>query len=207
MSFKPRYKVGETVYLKEPYFPYCFERALYKYDSKNQFGKWSNKLFMPEKYARYFIEITGVRCEQLQDISDEDCMKEGIFLDFIETDYFHYYDDENRYYCSTCETLGRERLVMEVLKDRERFGFNSEYTEDELKDELNSYSSDSYTDEVKTCDICGKDLSVLKNGIDEEHFYCPQEAFSAIIDRINGKGTWDSNPFVFAYDFKLLNNK
>ncbi len=37
-----------------------------------------NKLFMPESAARYFIKITGVRAELLQDISEEDCLKEGI---------------------------------------------------------------------------------------------------------------------------------
>ena len=31
----------------------------------------------------------------------------------------------------------------------------------------------------------------------------PQGAFAALIDKINGKGTWNSNPFVFAYTFKL----
>ncbi len=31
----------------------------------------------------------------------------------------------------------------------------------------------------------------------------PQGAFAALIDKINGKGTWDSNPFAFAYTFKL----
>jgi hypothetical protein len=33
---------------------------------------------MPAKYARYFIKITGVRAEKLQDISSEDCIKGGI---------------------------------------------------------------------------------------------------------------------------------
>lgn len=32
---------------------------------------------------------------------------------------------------------------------------------------------------------------------------CPQEAFAALIDKINGYGTWDSNPYVWVYDFEL----
>lgn len=37
-----------------------------------------NKLFMPAEYARYFIEITGVKTERLCDISDGACYAEGI---------------------------------------------------------------------------------------------------------------------------------
>lgn len=29
----------------------------------------------------------------------------------------------------------------------------------------------------------------------------PREAYAALIDRISGKGTWESNPYVFVYDF------
>jgi hypothetical protein len=59
--FAPRYKVDETVYLKE-------------------------------RHARYHIQITAVRCERLQDISDEDCMKEGILLcDSIHDAYCGFY--------------------------------------------------------------------------------------------------------------------
>ena len=91
-----RYKVGEILYLKEPYYDYGLGTILYKYsgdyvgDYEGAFESmvWENKLFMPEKYARYFIEITGVRCERLQDISDEDCEKEGIMK---EADYPIYY--------------------------------------------------------------------------------------------------------------------
>jgi hypothetical protein len=56
--------------------------VLYKcdFDNKNLY-KWQNKLFMPQWAARYFIEITAVRCERLHDISDEDCLKEGIEYD------------------------------------------------------------------------------------------------------------------------------
>lgn len=30
------------------------------------------------------------------------------------------------------------------------------------------------------------------------------EAFAALIDKISGKGTWDSNPWVFVYEFELI---
>lgn len=32
----------------------------------------------------------------------------------------------------------------------------------------------------------------------------PREAFATLIDRISGKGTWKSNPYVFAYEFELV---
>ncbi len=35
-------------------------------------------------------------------------------------------------------------------------------------------------------------------------FKTPHEAYAALIDRISGRGTWDSNPFVFAYEFELV---
>lgn len=35
-------------------------------------------------------------------------------------------------------------------------------------------------------------------------FDTPREAFSALIDKVSGKGTWDSNPYVFVYDFELI---
>lgn len=35
-------------------------------------------------------------------------------------------------------------------------------------------------------------------------FDSPREAFAALIDRISGRGTWERNPWVFAYDFELV---
>ena len=96
-EYKPKYKVGETVYLKEPYILYQEDyqesklsqsgiQYAYKFGSNLSIeeitgksdSKWSNKLFMPESAARHFIRITAVRAERLQDISEEDCLKEGI---------------------------------------------------------------------------------------------------------------------------------
>lgn len=32
----------------------------------------------------------------------------------------------------------------------------------------------------------------------------PREAYAALIDKISGKGTWKSNPYVFVYEFELI---
>ena len=37
-----------------------------------------------------------------------------------------------------------------------------------------------------------------------EVYYHPREAYAALIDRISGKGTWESNPYVFVYEFELI---
>ena len=43
------------------------------------------------------------------------------------------------------------------------------------------------------------------HGLTNSSFRTPQEAYASLIDRISGKGTWASNPYVFVYDFKLIN--
>ncbi len=73
-----RYKVGETLYLKEPYFVNEDGSVDYKYDNKAIHEKWENRLFMHEKYARYFIKIKNKRIENLCDISYIECLNEGI---------------------------------------------------------------------------------------------------------------------------------
>lgn len=35
-------------------------------------------------------------------------------------------------------------------------------------------------------------------------FPTPRKAFAALIDKVSGKGTWESNPWVVAYEFKLI---
>lgn len=130
---KPKYKVGETVYLKEPYNDSASQyRILYKFNSdvKGETASfWKNKLFMPESAARYFIKITAVRVERLQDISDEDCIKEGI------------------------------RSIMDIT---------------------------------------------YMNRVDDVGYLSAEDAYAALIDKINGKGTWESNPFVWVYEFELV---
>ena len=43
------------------------------------------------------------------------------------------------------------------------------------------------------------------HGLANSSFRTPQEAYASLIDRISGKGTWASNPYVFVYDFELTN--
>ena len=119
------YKVGEIVavaqaYKNVPLFPF-------DPDVTNTPG-WTNKMYVRSDLMPHRIEITGIRIERLRDISDENCMKEGIHKTTFDTFTF----DGWKY-----------------------FSHNA------------------------------------------------REAFAALIDKVSGKGTWDSNPYVFAYEFKV----
>ena len=41
---------------------------------------------------------------------------------------------------------------------------------------------------------------------EDKAYNFPKQAFSALIDKVSGKGTWESNPWVFVYEFELLNS-
>ena len=84
-GFKPRYRVGEIVYVKEAMCFECYgeaspQLACYKetHNEDCDFAFWHSPLFMPEKYARYFITITDVRAERLQNMPEPDAVAEGI---------------------------------------------------------------------------------------------------------------------------------
>jgi len=102
---KPLYQVGETVYIKETWAiarwdPYevvdiMFRDGGYKLDipwdkwcDDNQHKtNWESRRsprFLRERFARYFLTITDVRAERLQEITDEDAISEGIDSDFQE---------------------------------------------------------------------------------------------------------------------------
>lgn len=100
-----RYKKGDIVYIPEPYriVDDCIHSYLAK-DGKQICFKYShncqncginlgfkNQNRMPECYAQQFAEITDVRVERLQDISDEDCLKEGVSKRFSEGLKWHQY--------------------------------------------------------------------------------------------------------------------
>lgn len=80
-----RYKVGEIYAIAQSYETVYHEQGLETLDMlvsswKNSKG-WRNKLFVRADAMTHHIRITDLKVERLQDISDEDCLKEGIYED------------------------------------------------------------------------------------------------------------------------------
>lgn len=114
---------------------------------------WNNKMFVRAGLMANFIEITDVRFELLQDISEEDCIKEGIEYDSAEGDRLWWYDIPH------CQDVELQDTLM--------------------RHEWNGETGCWFWD-------------------------TPQGAFSALIDCICGKGTWEANHHVYAITFKLF---
>ena len=138
----PRYKVGEVVAIAQSYESIMDESVRtsalpcwsFADDHCDEAG-WNNKMFVRADLMKHHIRIIDVKVERLQDISDEDCLCEGIEESFNGIQY--------------------------VLKT------NAGYC---------------YQHPLDT----------------------PREAFASLIDKVSGKGTWESNPWVVAYSFELV---
>lgn len=83
-------KIGDRLWVREtfsiyrhPTSPVVHYRADCGEDDKTL--KWKPSIFMPRWASRINLEVTGVRVERLQDISEEDAIKEGVYC-AIETD-------------------------------------------------------------------------------------------------------------------------
>lgn len=142
---KSRYEIGEVVAIAQSY-----KDSGYSPDSLDRHPKdlsirglmkdsagWNNKMFVKSYACKHHIKITNVKIERLQDISDEDCLKEGVI---------HAYTDNNGIKIYHTPHTKRGYLSTDVA----------------------------------------------------------QEAFAALIDKVSGKGVFQSNPFIFAYEFKLI---
>lgn len=129
---KQQYQVGEVIAIAQKYkdiidYSHYSDKEI---ESISKSAGWNNKMFVLSYLMPNQIEILDVRVERLQDITDEDCFKEGIESDY--DNYFFRYDPKGDFI-----------------------------------------------------------------------FTSPIDAFAELIDKISGKGTWESNPYIFRYEFKL----
>lgn len=80
----PYGKVGDILWVRETWCrPFNPGKFLYKADQTNivQSNRWKPSIHMPKEAARIFLEITNVRVERLQDITQTDAEKEGVLID------------------------------------------------------------------------------------------------------------------------------
>lgn len=143
--YKTQYKVGEVVAVAQSYeqagiqsWAYLSRPEIDGYQIISTHKGWRNKMYVRADLMPHQIRITGIKCERLQDISDEDCFREGI--------------SESWYESTDTTTYG-------------------------------------YADEKKGTAV---------------EFDTPREAFAALIDKVSGRGTWKSNPWVVVYEFELV---
>ena len=135
-----RYKLGETIAIAQRYEDMAKDDDLFRLCCniwvRILFEKgWHNKMFVKADLMPHHICITNIRVERLKDISEEDCLKEGIWRD---------------------DNVGLEGTTY------------------------------------------------WYHGLANSSFRTAKEAYASLIDRISGKGTWESNPLVFVYDFELV---
>jgi hypothetical protein len=84
MKVPTRYKLGEVVAVAQSYKdvwdiqPALLLRVGVQVGDLMKSKAWTNKLFVTPKAMPHQIQITGIKIEHIQDITDEDCLKEGI---------------------------------------------------------------------------------------------------------------------------------
>lgn len=116
-----RYGVDEVVAVAEGYnkIPVWLENE----DLQSNWYKAgkNNKMFVRPDLMPHQVKITGIKIERLQDISDEDCIKEGIYE---ETDYDDYDYDNTwySYYADDAPTFGTPQEAFASLIDELKKG-------------------------------------------------------------------------------------
>lgn len=89
------YNVGEIVAVAQSYKEVFGEGC-----GKESESGYNNKMFVKPELMPHQIQITGIKIERLQVISDEDCLKEGIYEDggndsFIPHYFYNYYNSNS----------------------------------------------------------------------------------------------------------------
>jgi hypothetical protein len=84
---KAPYQICQRLWVRETWGYFTIlgghkrENIVYRADEPdNDSQKWRPPIFMPRKYSRITLEVTGVRVERLQEITEEDAIREGICM-------------------------------------------------------------------------------------------------------------------------------
>lgn len=96
-SWEPHYEVGEVVAIAQSYkevYPNADFEMVGDGFMKESSG-WTNKMFVKADLMPHHIIITDVKVERLQDITNEDCLKEGVkFVGKLKADGVNDFTDE-----------------------------------------------------------------------------------------------------------------
>lgn len=83
---------GDILYIRETWSEWT-DGYLYKawnepfaQPGKSSVMKWYPSIHMPKEAARIFLKVTGVRVERLQDMTEDDALKEGVDTGVLFTD-------------------------------------------------------------------------------------------------------------------------
>ncbi len=87
-----RYKLGEVVAVSQ-----CYNDMVQEFTDLAFVPGSTNKMFVRADLMPHQIRITGIRCERLQDISDEDCVKEGVRVGSQALEYPYYFKDTKQF--------------------------------------------------------------------------------------------------------------
>jgi hypothetical protein len=114
-----KYKVGDILWVREAFRKgniLSFYPLKYYYKADNPERKdaiWKPSIHMPREAARLFLEVTSVRVERLQDITDKEAIAEGM----ITNEQYAELSGEAvpEAYCPTCNGTGLHLAVGENL--------------------------------------------------------------------------------------------
>ena len=82
----PYGRVGDRLWVRETWRVNAKGGINYKAEDGNSWiGRWKPSIFMPRWASRITLEITGIRVESLQDITDGDVDKEGYIWNELGT--------------------------------------------------------------------------------------------------------------------------
>lgn len=116
---KSKYKIGEIVAVAQSYFDIKTSANSYRpkiwqgYDAWHKYlenlpingGGYYNKMFVKSELMPHQIKIIDIRCQRLQDISNDDCMAEGIIK--YTNGVFTYFENGKKFYYAELDTPKR----------------------------------------------------------------------------------------------------